>query len=87
MQFELSFDLPSAVDELAKQIDGEFDFDREATTMGIIADRLQPLRSRVVVPRPVPGLVTRRLLAMDFLDGVPVRRKGHAGTGGLPEPL
>ncbi len=29
---------------------------------------------RVVVPKSVPGLVTRRMLVMDFLDGTQITR-------------
>lgn len=27
-----------------------------------------------MIPRPVPGLVSRRVLVMDYLDGVPLSR-------------
>ena len=73
-RFEIKFDMTSAVDELGRQIEGEFDFDKEARVMASIANTLAPLRGKVQVPRPVPGLVTGRLLAMDFIDGVQVGR-------------
>ena len=70
---ELKFDLSSAVAELRAQVAQEFDFAREARCMDHIAARLAPMRRRLVVPRSVAGLVTRRMLVMDFLDGIPVR--------------
>lgn len=35
---------------------------------------LQKLNHRIEVPRSVPGMVTDRLLVMNFLDGVPITR-------------
>ena len=69
-QFELKFDLTSVVDELAAQVNLEFDFQREAGVQDQLAARLKPLGVRV--PRSIPALSTPRLLAMEFLDGVPL---------------
>ena len=33
-----------------------------------------PCESPIVLPRPVPGLVSRRVLVMDYLEGVPLSR-------------
>ena len=42
----------------------------------------------VVVPRSVPGLVTRRVLTMGFVDGVPLTRlEGHVSRMELPKRL
>lgn len=42
----------------------------------------------VVVPRSVPGLVTRRVLTMGFVDGVPLTRlEGHVSRMKLPKRL
>jgi predicted unusual protein kinase regulating ubiquinone biosynthesis (AarF/ABC1/UbiB family) len=70
----LKFDLLSAVSELGAQVATEFDFAREARCMDHIAARLACMRRRLVVPRAVPGLVTRRVLVMSFLDGIQVTR-------------
>ena len=40
-KFEIKFDLLSAVDELAKQIVAEFDFQKEAATMDNVAQTLR----------------------------------------------
>jgi len=73
---ELKFDLVSAVDELNKQIRLEFDFTREARVMDTIAHHLRGIRQRIEIPRSIPGLVTRRLLVMQFLEGVPLTEAG-----------
>ncbi|KAF5841271.1 ABC1/COQ8 ser/thr kinase [Dunaliella salina] len=81
---EIKFDLVSAVDELNKQIRLEFDFTREARVMDSIALHLRPIQDRVVVPRSVPGLVTPRLLVMEFMEGIPLTDLG-SHTQGLSE--
>jgi predicted unusual protein kinase regulating ubiquinone biosynthesis (AarF/ABC1/UbiB family) len=79
---ELRFDLTSAVAELRAQVAQEFDFGREARCMDNIAARLAPMRRRLAVPRSVAGLVTRRMLVMDFLDGIPLTRLAERAGGG-----
>jgi len=74
---DLKFDLVSAVDELESQVRLEFDFTREARVMDGIADNLKGIQRRVKIPRSVPGLVTKRMLVMDYLDGVQVTRLGN----------
>lgn len=62
--------------ELQTQLRNEFDFQHEAASMTRVADLMDaavggpPIR----VPRPVPGLVTRRCLVMDFVDGTPLSK-------------
>jgi len=62
---ELRFDLVSAVDELAAQLQQEFDFRREAETMDLIHARLKAgIRVRVygVGLIPYPGANLREAL-------------------------
>ena len=33
-----------------------------------------PCESPIVLPRPIPGLVSKRVLVMDYLQGVPLSR-------------
>ncbi|GMH36923.1 hypothetical protein BSKO_04796 [Bryopsis sp. KO-2023] len=73
---EIKFDMVSAVDELERQIELEFDFTREARVMDSIANSLQNISDRVSVPRSIPGLVTPRVLVMRFMEGVPLRELG-----------
>uniref|UniRef100_A0A7S1WZN2 LysM domain-containing protein n=1 Tax=Tetraselmis chuii TaxID=63592 RepID=A0A7S1WZN2_9CHLO len=71
---ELKFDLVSAVNELADQIRLEFFFKREARVMDTIAGHLKNIRRRVLVPTSVDGLVTDRMLVMQYLDGVQITK-------------
>ena len=53
---------------------------QEAVAMDRIYDTVTkdenglPCESPIVLPRPVPGLVSRRVLVMDYLEGVPLSR-------------
>ena len=66
--------------ELEKQLADEFDFVAEAVAMDRIYNALRftpdgrPRDMPLVLPRPVPGLVSRRVLVQDFLHGVPLSR-------------
>ena len=66
--------------ELEQQLGNEFDFVQEATAMVRISDALArdgdglPCVPPVVSPRPIDGLVTKRVLVMDYLEGVPLSR-------------
>lgn len=70
-KFDMSFfDMQSVVHEFEKQIPAEFDFIREAEMMTIIRQNLMSARIiDVVVPRVIPGLVSRRVLTMSFVEG------------------
>lgn len=70
---ELKFDLVRPIQELAKQIAMEFDFVAEARGMTEIRRALKRFKT-VSVPAAIPGLVSRRLLVMTYLDGVPLTR-------------
>jgi aarF domain-containing kinase len=66
--------------ELEKQLAEEFDFVAEAVAMDRIYNSLKqspdgrPRELPLVIPRPVAGLISRRVLVMDFLRGVPLSR-------------
>jgi aarF domain-containing kinase len=66
--------------ELEKQLAEEFDFVAEAVAMDRIYNSLKqspdgrPRELPLVLPRPVAGLISRRVLVMDFLRGVPLSR-------------
>ncbi len=68
--------------ELEAQLAYEFDFEREAISMTRIADGLAKLPGGppVRVPRPVAGLVTKRVLVMDFIPGTPLSRLAAAAA-------
>jgi len=76
----LPLDYYTVFAELEKQLADEFDFLAEAVAMDRIYDTMTkdenglPCESPIVLPRPVAGLVTRRVLVMDYLEGVPLSR-------------
>lgn len=48
--------------------------------MDTVAADLRGIRRRVVVPTSVPGLVTREVLVMDYIDGMPLSKLGSVTT-------
>lgn len=76
----LPLDYYTVFAELEKQLADEFDFVAEAVAMDRIYNALSrapdgsPREIPLVIPRPVPGLVSRRVLVQDFLHGVPLSR-------------
>jgi len=77
----LPLDYYTVFAELEKQLGMEFDFVAEATSMERIYTSL--IRSMdgstrtelpLVLPRVVPGLVSKRVLVMDYLHGAPLSR-------------
>lgn len=75
---DIKFDLYSVTKEMEKQIGYEFDFTREASAMERIRHFLYEnnKKSPVMVPRVVPNLVTRRVLVMEYIDGIPILNLG-----------
>lgn len=77
---ELPLDYYTVFCELEKQLADEFNFLAEAVAMDRIYDTVtkdengMPCESPIVMPRPVDGLVSRRVLVMDYLEGVPLSR-------------
>ncbi len=63
--------------ELESQLADEFDFVAEAASMeriyNIVSDN-DTRPSPIVIPRPISGLVSRRVLVMEYLKGVPLSR-------------
>lgn len=70
---ELKFDLVRPVHELKRQLSLEFDFKNEANNMAEIRYALRKVK-QVCVPEAIPSLVSRRLLVMTFIDGVPLTK-------------
>ena len=78
---------PALVDLFAETITEELDFRLEAENMLDIARSFAELGQRgYVVPRPHPDLVTPRVLVMERLDGLRVRRRAAACTAPASTP-
>ncbi|KAJ9568241.1 hypothetical protein OSB04_004207 [Centaurea solstitialis] len=71
---DLKFDLFSVCKEMEKQIGYEFDFKREADAMERIRSFLSENNKKMVVkvPRVIRDVVTRRVLVMEYIDGIPI---------------
>ncbi|KAJ4712514.1 Protein kinase superfamily protein [Melia azedarach] len=75
---DIKFDLFSITKEMEKQIGYEFDFAREADAMERIRCFLYKnnKKSPVVVPRVLPDMVTRKVLVMEYINGIPILNLG-----------
>lgn len=75
---DIKFDLFSVTKEMEKQIGYEFNFLREADAMEKIRHFLYEnnKRSPVSVPRLIGSKFTRRVLLMEYIDGIPILRLG-----------
>ena len=70
-------DLAPLLTEAKWQLHEEADYEREAAQMTRFADWLDG-HADYVVPRPLPELTTARVLAMDFIDGIPIEALADA---------
>ena len=70
-RFDMNFfDMNSVVKEFEAQIPTEFDFIREAVQMTLVRQNLKNAGiDNIVIPRAIPGLVTKRALCMSFVEG------------------
>ncbi|KAL5223340.1 hypothetical protein ABZP36_028053 [Zizania latifolia] len=78
-KYDINFDLYSATKEMEKQICYEFDFVREAKAMERIREFLRVTNKKppVIVPRVIPGMVSREVLVMEFIEGTPIMNLGN----------
>ncbi len=70
-------DLAPLLTEAKRQLHEEADSEREAAQMTRFGDWLDG-HADYVVPRPLPELTTARVLAMDFIDGIPIEALADA---------
>lgn len=75
---DIKFDLFSVTKEMEKQIGYEFDFVREADAMEKIRGFLHKNNKKtpVLVPRVIRDMVSRRVLVMEYIDGIPILSLG-----------
>ncbi|TVU36132.1 hypothetical protein EJB05_18048 [Eragrostis curvula] len=78
-KYDINFDMYSPTKEMEKQICYEFDFVREAKAMERIREFLRVTNKKppVMVPRVIPGMVSREVLVMEFIEGTPIMNLGH----------
>jgi len=76
----LPVDYFTVFSELERALDNELDFRAEAQSMEKIAATMSfkvdgtADEPPLVVPRPIPGLCTGRVIVMEFIEGVPLNR-------------
>ncbi|KAL2932804.1 Protein ACTIVITY OF BC1 COMPLEX KINASE 8 chloroplastic [Bienertia sinuspersici] len=75
---DIKFDLYSVTKEMETQIAYEFDFTREAGAMDRIRQFLYEnnKKSPVLVPKVMKDLVSRRVLVMEYINGIPILKLG-----------
>lgn len=69
---EPSLDIKSVLDEWSKEVVKELDFEHEAKNMAEVTANMARTGFNVCVPEVLPGLYSKRVLAMRFVDGVKV---------------
>lgn len=79
---EGEFDLTSIVDEMGRYVPRELDFLSEASNATRMAD-LFAERSDVRVPRVHRELTTRRVLVMEFIDGIKITDRAALDAAGV----
>ena len=79
-QYQRALTMGSVRAELEARLREELDYALEARHMALYRDMLRG-EARIAVPEPVPGLSTRRLLTMTWLEGEPIlTRRQRAGA-------
>ena len=79
-----AFPLGPVYEELSTNIPLEVDMENEARNMQLVASLLAG-RGDVVVPEVVPELTRRRVLTMEFVDGVKISHLDEIRDAGLDE--
>jgi ubiquinone biosynthesis protein len=74
--FRQVVDMPAIFEHLSESLKRELDFTQEAANIERMADVLAPY-DRLAVPRVHSDYTTSRLLVMEEIQGVPIRRAPH----------
>ncbi len=61
-------DFKTIVDEVRSMMIAELDYENEARMMSRLADFFEG-HAEIVVPRPIPGLIGKRVFASEFIEG------------------
>lgn len=82
-RFDPDQDWRPVVSEWSVAVRQELDFMQEAANLREVALNLERSNVQAIVPKPKDGLVTPRVLIMDFCDGVPARDPEILGALGV----
>jgi len=87
---QLPYDYYVIFSELETQLINEFDFLHEARSMNQVADHLgrdawtnEQVKPHVRVPRPVSGLISKRAMVMDFVEGKTLTQLSEEAQAGI----
>jgi len=69
---EPDLDIKSVLEEWSKEVVKELDFEHEAKNMVEVMHNMARTGFSCVVPEVIPGLYSKRVLAMRFVDGIKV---------------
>lgn len=87
---QLPYDYYVIFSELETQLINEFDFLHEARSMNQVADHLThdaltgaQIKPFVRIPRPIPGLISKRALVMDYVAGKTLTQLAEEAQAGI----
>eukprot|EP00667_Euglena_gracilis_P003503 EG_transcript_3514 len=90
---QLPYDYYVIFSELETQLINEFDFLHEARSMNQVADHLThdsltgaQVKPFVRVPRPIPGLVSKRAMVMEYVEGQTLTQMAEDAEAGVGPP-
>jgi len=66
-------DFSNVISEYNQEVRKELDFRMEADNMQQVSDLLRKNNVHVIIPKTIPGMITKRVLVMDFCKGFPVK--------------
>ena len=67
------YDLVGMVDEFRRALEAELDYEQEANNLRLLGKNLEEFKV-IVVPQPVEGYTSRRVLTMDYVSGTKVTK-------------
>jgi len=66
-------DFGPVIREYNLEVKKELDFRIEAENMKEVSDLLKANNVRAIIPKTIPGLITSRVLVMDYCPGFPIK--------------
>jgi ubiquinone biosynthesis protein len=67
------YDLVGMVEEFRRALEAELDYEQEANNLRLVGKNLEEFKV-IVVPQPVEGYTSRRVLTMDYVSGTKVTK-------------
>jgi ubiquinone biosynthesis protein len=67
------YDLVGMVEEFRRALEAELDYEQEANNLRLVGKNLEEFQA-IVVPQPVEGYTSKRVLTMDYVSGTKVTK-------------